>query len=58
MRAPLIEALRDGIERRVLLGDALELRQGPMREALAAAWPFFAEAGAALGAGGEIVLVP
>jgi len=42
----------------VLLGDALELRQGPLREAMAAARPFFAEAGAALGAGGEIVLVP
>jgi len=50
--------LRDGIERLVLLGDALELRQGPLREALAAARPFFAEAGAALGAGGEIVVVP
>jgi hypothetical protein len=54
----LIEALRDGIERVVLLGDALELRQGPPREALAAARPFFAEVGAALGADGEIVLVP
>jgi len=54
----LIEALRDGIERLVLLGDALELRHGPLREALAAARPFFAEAGAALGAEGEIVLVP
>ena len=42
----------------MLLGDALELRQGPLREALAAARPFFAEAGAALGADGEIVLVP
>jgi len=42
----------------VLLGDALELRQGPLREALAAARPFFAEAGAALGADGEIVLAP
>jgi hypothetical protein len=58
LRAPLIELLRDGIERLVLLGDALELRQGPLREALAAARPFFAEAGAALGADGEIVLVP
>ncbi len=41
-----------------MLGDALELRQGPLREALAAARPFFAEVGAALGADGEIVLVP
>ncbi|HEV7771950.1 MAG TPA: hypothetical protein VGO48_01540 [Conexibacter sp.] len=58
MRTPLMEALRDGIERLVLLGDALELRQGPLREALEAARPFFAEAGAALGAEGEIVVVP
>ena len=58
IRAPLIDALRDGVERLVLLGDALELRQGPLREALEAARPFFAEAGAALGAEGEIVLVP
>jgi len=58
VRAPLIAALRDGIERLVLLGDALELRQGPLREALAAARVFFAEAGAALGPDGEIVLVP
>lgn len=57
LREPLIAAL-DGIERLVLLGDALELRQGPLREALAAAQPFFAEAGAALGADGEIVVVP
>jgi len=42
----------------VLLGDALELRQGPLRESLAVARPFFAEVGAALGAAGEIVLVP
>jgi len=58
MREPLIAALRDGIERLVLLGDALELRQGPLREALAAARPFFAEAGAALGEDGEIVVLP
>ncbi len=58
VREPLIAALRDGVERLVLLGDALELRQGPLREALSAARPFFAAAGAALGADGEIVLVP
>lgn len=58
VRAALIALLRDGIERLVLLGDALELRQGPLREALEAARPFFAEAGAALGADGEIVVVP
>jgi hypothetical protein len=53
----LVEALA-GVERLVLLGDALELRQGPVREGIAAARPFFAAIGAALGAGGEIVLVP
>ncbi len=58
LRAPLIEAVRDGIDRLVLLGDALELRQGPLRESLAAALPFFAEVGEALGPEGEIVLVP
>ncbi|MGB2712336.1 MAG: hypothetical protein WBC33_12580, partial [Conexibacter sp.] len=46
------------MRRLVLLGDALELRQGPLREAVAAALPFFAEVGAALGTGGEIALVP
>jgi hypothetical protein len=58
VREPLIAALRDGVERLVLLGDALELRQGPVREALAVARAVFAEMGAALGAAGEIVLVP
>ncbi len=58
MRERLLAVLRDGVERLVLLGDALELRQGPLREAMAAARPFFADAGAALGADGEIVLVP
>lgn len=58
VREPLIAALRDGVQRLVLLGDALELRQGPAREALAAARPFFAEVGEALGPEGEIVLVP
>lgn len=58
LRAPLIKAIRDGIDRLVLLGDGLELRQGPLRESLAVAAPFFAEVGAALGADGELVLVP
>ncbi len=40
----------------VLLGDVLELRHGPMREALAAARPFFEELGRAL-AGRELVIV-
>src|ERR1700722_11850591 len=55
-RAALIEALAD-IERLVLLGDVLELRHGPRRDALAAAQPFFEELGRAF-AGREIVVVP
>jgi hypothetical protein len=57
VRAALLDAL-DGIERVVLLGDAIELRQGPLREALAAARPFFEALGDALGAAREAVLVP
>jgi UDP-2,3-diacylglucosamine pyrophosphatase LpxH len=54
-RAVLIEALGD-VDRLVLLGDVLELRHGPRREALAAAKPFFEELGRAL-PGREIVVV-
>lgn len=57
LRGALLEAL-DGVDRLVLLGDALELRQGPAREAMEAARPLFAALGAALGASGELVLVP
>jgi predicted phosphodiesterase len=54
-RASLIEAAQD-VERLVLLGDVLELRHGPRRDALAVARPFFEELGRAL-AGREIVVV-
>ncbi len=40
LRAPLLRAV-DDVDRVVLLGDVLELRHGPPREALAAARPFF-----------------
>jgi calcineurin-like phosphoesterase family protein len=53
LRAPLLDALRD-VDRLVLLGDILELRHGPRRDALAAARPFFEDLGRVL-AGGEIV---
>ncbi|MGH2912582.1 MAG: metallophosphoesterase, partial [Solirubrobacteraceae bacterium] len=43
-RTALIEALAD-IDQLVLLGDVLELRHGPRRDALAAARPFFEELG-------------
>jgi hypothetical protein len=54
-RAALIEALED-VDRLVLLGDVLELRHGPRRDALAAAKPFFEELGRAF-AGREIVVL-
>jgi hypothetical protein len=55
LRAPLLEALRE-VDRLVLLGDLLELRHGPRREALAAARPFFEDLGRAF-AGREVVAV-
>jgi hypothetical protein len=54
LRAPLLEAASE-VDRVVLLGDVLELRQGPLRLAMAAARPFFEDLGQAL-AGGEIVI--
>jgi hypothetical protein len=54
LRAPLLEALAD-VDRLVLLGDVLELRHGPPRDALAAARPFFEDLGRAL-AGRELIV--
>jgi predicted phosphodiesterase len=54
LRAPLLEVVAD-VERVVLLGDVLELRHGPMREAMLAARPFFEDLGQAL-SGRELVL--
>ncbi len=54
LRAPLIEALAD-VQRLVLLGDVLELRHGPVRDALARSREFFQDVGRAL-AGGELIL--
>jgi predicted phosphodiesterase len=54
-RAPLMRAAED-VDRVVLLGDVLELRHGPPREALAVSRPFFEDLGRAL-AGREIVVV-
>src|SRR4051812_49532603 len=54
-RAALLAHL-EGADRLVLLGDTVELRHGPVREALAAARPVLREIGEALG--GEVVLVP
>ncbi len=57
-RAALLEELRD-VDRLVLLGDVLELRHGPRREALGAARPFFEELGRVMGAppAREVVVV-
>src|ERR1700676_4377672 len=55
LRAPLLEAVND-VDRLVLLGDVLELRHGPPREAMLAARPFFEDLGRAL-AGRELVIV-
>jgi predicted phosphodiesterase len=56
-RAALLAAVAD-CDRLLILGDLLELRHGPEREALAAADPILAEVGAALRPGGEVLLSP
>ena len=56
-RAALVGRLPE-FDRLVLLGDTLELRHGPVREALTAASPVLSEMSAALGPGGEVVVVP
>jgi hypothetical protein len=56
-RGPLLEEVGRA-DRLVLLGDTLELRHGPAREALAAARPALEAVGGALGSGAEVVLVP
>ncbi len=55
LRAPLVEAVRDA-DRLVILGDGVELRDRPKRDVAELAAPVFAELGAALGAGGELVI--
>jgi Calcineurin-like phosphoesterase len=53
-RARLLEAL-PGFDRLVLLGDVLELRHGPLREALAQAEPVLRDLGSGVA---EVLLVP
>lgn len=48
----------DGVDRLVLLGDTLELRHGPARDALARAEPIMRAIGDALGPAAEVVVVP
>jgi hypothetical protein len=56
LRAPLIDALA-GVDRLVILGDGLELRELPERDAAAVAAPLLREAGRALGPDGELLIV-
>ena len=56
-RDALIEAVA-GSDRLVLLGDVIELRHGPLRDALAAAQPVLEAIGGALGPDAEVVVVP
>jgi hypothetical protein len=55
-RAPLLSALQR-CDRLVLLGDVLELRHGPLHEALAAAREPLREMGAALKPDGEVIVL-
>ncbi len=55
--AALAAAVGD-VDRLVLLGDVVELRHGPMREALAVARPALEAIGRRLPAGAEVVIVP
>jgi hypothetical protein len=56
-REPLLAEVARA-DRLVLLGDTLELRHGPAREALAGAQPALQDIGNALRPGAEVVLVP
>jgi hypothetical protein len=56
LREPLIGAVR-GVDRVVVLGDGIELRDGPQREAIGVAGPLYEELGAALGANGELLML-
>ncbi|MGZ4191483.1 MAG: hypothetical protein ACXVR1_10370 [Solirubrobacteraceae bacterium] len=56
-RRALLIAQLAGCERLVLLGDLLELRHGPLAEALAAARAPLAEIGSSLGSEGEVVIL-
>jgi hypothetical protein len=56
-RDALIEAVA-GSDRLVLLGDVIELRHGPLREALAASQPVLEAIGAALRPEAQVVVVP
>ena len=56
LREPLLEVVR-GIDRLVILGDAVELRDLPKRDVAALVAPVFGDLGAALGPDGELLMV-
>src|SRR4051812_50016005 len=56
LRAPLLEELARH-DRLIVLGDFLELREAPQRDAAAIAAPMLADLGRALGPDGELVIV-
>ncbi len=56
LRAPLLEALAD-VDRLVILGDGLELREAAHRDAVEIAAPFFADVGRALGPDRELIVL-
>jgi Calcineurin-like phosphoesterase len=56
VRESLVAAV-SGVDRLVLLGDTLEFRHGPLRDALDVAEPILRELGEALGPQGEAVIV-
>jgi calcineurin-like phosphoesterase family protein len=56
LREPLVEAVR-GVDRLVILGDGLELRDGAQRDAVTLAEPLFRELGQALGPDGELLVL-
>lgn len=56
LQEPLLEAL-DGVDRFVILGDGVELREAAHRDAVAGAMPFFAAVGRRLGPDKAFVLL-
>jgi hypothetical protein len=56
LRAPLLEALAE-VDRFVILGDGLELREAAHRDAMDVAAPFFAEVGEVLGPEKELIVL-
>src|SRR3954447_23531667 len=56
LREPLLEALED-VDRLVILGDGLELREAAHRDAIEVAGPFFADVGRRLGRDKELIVL-